>query len=95
VALRKDFAVMKLERLSELSDATEGHQEYLLFINSEEQALLAYPSNPASQYFRRLLARSAGRELWNWNDEIILGVASQRKEWILNLHRSWNNSHTG
>lgn len=92
--LRRDFAVTKLESLSNLAETTKGHQEYLLLINSEENAMLAYPGSPASQYFRRFLAQSIGRELWNWNDEIILGGSSQRKEWILNLHRSWNSYKT-
>jgi diadenosine tetraphosphate (Ap4A) HIT family hydrolase/orotate phosphoribosyltransferase len=88
--MREDFDVTSLNNLHDLGDATKGFAEYLLLINADDRLLLACPSKPVSQYFRRRMAKATGRELWNWNDEVILGTSSQRKDWILSLHSSWH-----
>lgn len=90
VFMREDFEVTVVDQLQNLGDVTKDSTEYLLLINDENQLLLARPDRPVSQYFRRVLARATGRELWNWNDEVILGASPQRKSWILNLHKSWD-----
>ena len=85
----EDFEVASLENLDKLGEATKGHDEYLLLIDAGGGVNVAFPDSPISQYFRRKLAQVMGRELWNWNDDVILGVSTQRKRWILDLHKSW------
>jgi diadenosine tetraphosphate (Ap4A) HIT family hydrolase len=87
---RADFDSFELARISDIGNAASEQEEYLLLIASPGDALIAYPRRPASQYFRKLLAELTSRELWNWQDEIMLSQAAQHKDWILQLHRYWS-----
>lgn len=86
---RADFDVMTLRWLSDLEPATRQVDEHLFLQGSGGIMLLARPQHPASQYFRRVISGLGGRQLWNWNDEVLLGQAAQRREWILDLHQAW------
>jgi hypothetical protein len=80
--------VTSLRNVTELRRATKGHDEYLLLVEPSGDVLIAFPRTAASQYFRKSICKLTGREFWNWSDEILLGQAAKRKEWILQLHRS-------
>jgi diadenosine tetraphosphate (Ap4A) HIT family hydrolase len=92
---KEDFETAALDRIEELNEATKGRQEYLLLIDADRRISISSPNLPTSQYFRRKIAQALGRELWNWNDEVILGVASQRKDWIITLHKAWGQHPEG
>jgi diadenosine tetraphosphate (Ap4A) HIT family hydrolase len=88
-AFLNDFDVARLGQVAEISEATKEKDEYLLLLASSGSVLIAFPQHAASQYFRKTICTLTDREFWNWNDEILLGEAAQRREWILQLHRSW------
>jgi diadenosine tetraphosphate (Ap4A) HIT family hydrolase len=88
----QDFAVRNLGRLTELARLRSLGAEYLLLIPPSGEILTAFPRGTASQYFRKKVSTLTGRELWNWNDELLLGQAARCKQWILELHRLWDST---
>jgi diadenosine tetraphosphate (Ap4A) HIT family hydrolase len=87
--VRHDFEVTELDSIAQLPKLSGGRNEYLMYINDNERMVIAFPPQTSSQYFRRRLAESLGRRMWNWQDEVMLGANSDSKQWILDLHRSW------
>ncbi len=94
-AFRRDFDVVTLERLASLGEVRQRADEYLLLIPPSGEILAAFPRIPASQYFRKKISQLTVRELWNWNDELLLGQTAQYKQWILELHRLWGAPGAG
>jgi diadenosine tetraphosphate (Ap4A) HIT family hydrolase len=85
------FQVTALDSLTDLPDAITSREEYLLLIDGEGRCLLAFPSGPTRQYFRRAISEATGQPMWNWNDRLLLANHSEAREWILHLHRLFRN----
>ena len=50
---------------------------------------LALTHEPTRQYFRRVGFALLGRDLWNRNDELLLGRKKKTRDWILGPHRKF------
>ncbi|MEN3539087.1 TIR domain-containing protein [Microbispora sp. ZYX-F-249] len=85
----QDFDVSPLRHLAELRDKVELSSEYLMLIDDEENAYFALTGAPTRQYFRRVISTRLNRELWNWNDELLLRRRDEVRELILHLHSTF------
>jgi diadenosine tetraphosphate (Ap4A) HIT family hydrolase len=88
-AFREDFEVVKLKHVGEIREVTKQKNEYLLLMTVPDKVLIAFPQRATSQYFRKAISNLTGREFWNWHDEFLLGQTAERRDWILQLHKSW------
>jgi diadenosine tetraphosphate (Ap4A) HIT family hydrolase len=89
---RDDFTTSSLQHLADLAKEAGDQEEYLLLMTPAGKSLIAYLQAPRSQYFRKAIGIMTHQSFWNWNDAVLLGQAAQRKDWILRLHKNWNES---
>jgi diadenosine tetraphosphate (Ap4A) HIT family hydrolase len=75
--------------ISGLQDLSTAHpdQDYLYLRDNTGQHLLWETDTAPQQYFRRQLARSAGVNLWNWLDYVLLSETSGGKQRIIRAAR--------
>ncbi|MET7440315.1 TIR domain-containing protein [Streptomyces sp. NPDC004082] len=84
---RDRFSCRRIGSLSDLPEANEARQEYLLLIDQEGAHHFAATDVSTSQYFRRMIADATGELLWKWNDKLLLGDRAETRGRILELHR--------
>ncbi len=86
---RRDFEVEQLGELEAISERGGQDSEYLLLTDVDGVNYMAFTHEPTRQYFRRVISALLGRDLWNWNDELLLGQKNETRNWILDLHRTF------
>lgn len=84
---RNSFECREIGSLSELPQANEARQEYLLLIDQEGVHHFATAQVPTSQFFRKMVADISGELLWKWNDKFLLGDREETRSRIRELHR--------
>ncbi|MFD3440897.1 TIR domain-containing protein [Streptomyces sp. NPDC058685] len=84
---RERFACREIGSLSDLPQANEAQEEYLLLIDQEGTHHFAPTQVSTSQYFRKMIADRTGELLWKWNDKVLLGDRGETRDRILELHR--------
>ncbi len=90
--LTQDFAPRQLRSLESLPEAAARRDEYLLLIEDADVVQLVFTETPTRQYFRRVVSAITGRDVWNWNDEVLLRENREAREWILGVHQVFNGS---
>ncbi|HEV3172769.1 MAG TPA: TIR domain-containing protein [Actinocrinis sp.] len=83
---REDFQTQALTSLGGLPQATRNQDEYLLLIDEDGACQFTLTDTPTRQYFRRVVSMLTGRELWNWNDQLLVGHSGDARHWLVELH---------
>lgn len=78
-----DYQCTEITAPSALSRSVVSSSEYLLLVDNKGTGHVAMANEGSSQYFRKIISQTLGREMWNWHDEVLLPDRSSAREMIL------------